>query len=268
MEYTIDKDYEEHASCVNNAVRAFTYEETNKYAERAKEIYPDDFDTLRVCAIAEIRKNHQDPVEAYLQYEKALRRADEVIREDESGKYEGINDWYRSLHGRPYLRLKRGYAYALLNCGMMDQALKQYEDIVELSHYDGYGDRYKLAAIYAFLGDRIALENLMKKYEGCCGSGIFLPASVCFFKRGDLIKAERYLRKAYDCNNNFKTFLEKTINRNFRQKTEEIYDKCLGEGYLADSYEECVFEVLDTMFLYASVPAFFDWARRKVRKFD
>lgn len=254
--------WQEHDACVNNAVTAVTAEETRKYAKMAKELYPDDFDTLRVCALAEIRKAYDDPVTKYLQYGEALMRADEIIKEDKEGKFALIGDWYRSLYGIPYLRLKRSYAKALLDCGLISPAKKQYEGILTLTHYDGYGDRYILAAVYAFTGDCSKMKRLLKKYKDPDDGGLSLPASVCYFKNGDTSNAKKYLFKALDGNENYRSLVKKSINENFRKRLFEIYNKCVRQGsFLAGSYEECVYGVVETMFLYDSVPAYFHWAR-------
>lgn len=252
----------EHTACVNGAVTADTCEETQECAKRAKELYPDDFDTLRVCALAEIRSANNDPVEQCLQYEKALMRADEIVRADEEGFYTNIGDWYRSVYGRPYIRLKRAYAKALLDCGRMHDAAKQYEDIIALTHYDGYGDRYILAAVYASVGDRFGTIRLLEKYKECDDGGLLFPASVCFFKNGDVLNAKKYLLRAFDENKHYKALVKRSVNRNFREKLFEIFDACNEKGGIrAGTYELCAYDVANTMFLYDSVPAYFHWAR-------
>lgn len=254
--------YDEHTACVNNAVTALTASETNKYAKRAEELFPDDFDTLRVCALAKIREACNDPVTKYQEYEKALKRADEIIREDRDGEFCLINDWYRSSPGRPYIRLKRAYARSLLDCGQFEPAKKQYEDIIALTHHDGYGDRYVLAAIYAFTGDRLGFKRLLKEYRECIDGEIALHASVCFFKNGDILNARKYLLRAFDDNKNYRTLVAKSINRNFRKKLQEISEECdRKEGVRIGSYEQCVCGITETMFLYDSVPEYFHWAR-------
>lgn len=268
-----DNDYcdeysrrQEHDACVNSAAAAVTAEETRKYAKMAKELFPDDFDTLRVCALAEIRKAYDDPVTKYLQYGEALMRADEIIKEDKEGKFALIGDWYRSFDGRPYIRLKRSYARALLDCGLISSAKKQYEGILALTHYDGYGDRYILAAVYAFTGDSSKMKRLLKKYGNPDDGGLLFPASVCFFKNGDVLNAKKYLLRAFDEDKHYKALVKRSANRDFREKLFEIFDACNKKGGIrAGTYELCAYDVANTMFLYDSVPAYFHWARLATR---
>ena len=256
---TEEARYNEHFSCINNAVEAIQENDTasaRKYAERAKELFPDDFDTLRVRALV----NHgQDDVSLCLAYEEAVSAADNSIREKPE-TYSTIHDWYRSLSGRPYIRLLHAYANSLVTCGRMKDAVAKYETIISLTHYDGYGDRYRLMGLYALFENAEKAKKLLKKYKGCEGEGLFLHAALCFFKKGDYETAKEYLLEAYSYNKNIPKLFAKCHNRNFFDKMEEIYAECCRTSYMMHSYEECVVHVMENIYAYNTAKPFFEWA--------
>ena len=262
---TEEARYNEHFSCVNNAVEAIRENDpasARKYAERAKELFPDDFDTLRVCALV----NHwQDDVSLCLAYKEAVSAADHIIREKPE-IYSLINDWYQSFRGRSYIHLLHVYADSLVACGRMKDAAAEYEIIVSLTHHDGYGDRYRLMGLYALFEATEKAKGLLEKYKGSEGEGLFLHAALCFFKKGDYGTAKEYLLKAYSYNENIPKLFAKCRNKNFMNKMEEIYTVCCRTSYMMYSYEECVVHVMENIYAYNTAKPFFEWAVQILRR--
>lgn len=243
---------------------AFGSEEALKAVSEAKKIAPEDFDVIRAEALAKYKATY-DPADRCRFYKEAREKADEVIRRD-SEEYESIHDWYRNIQGRPYMRLLSNYADALVEAGRLKDAKGVYEDILSLTHYDGIGNRYRLMGIYALFEDGVKAERLLRKYKDCEGLGLFLPASVCFFKKGDIEKAEQYLAEAFGFNENLPEMLRKSSNKNFWPKAYDIYQRGYRNGYEAWSYDECVFHMMENKFLYDSAPGYFTWARHVLEK--
>lgn len=262
---TEEAHYNEHFSCINNVTEAIRKNDTasaRKYAERAKELFPDDFDTLRVCALA----NHwQDDVSLCLAYEEAVSAADHIIRENLE-IYSLLYDWYQSFRGRSYIHLLHVYADSLVTCGRMKDAVAKYETIISLTHHDGYGDRYRLMGLYALFENAEKAKKLLEKYKGCEGEGLFLHAALCFFKKGDYETAKEYLLEAYSYNENIPMLFAKCHNKNFFDNMEEIYAECCKTSYMMHSYEECVVHVMENIHVYNTAKPFFEWAMQILQR--
>jgi len=260
-----DNKIEEFYHYIEESDNAFLADEAFAFAEKAKEICPEHFEVLRVFALAEYKKTY-DPAKKCELLAKAVEKANEYIKKN-SRTYVQINSWDISIDGKPYINLKYHYADALVECGRMSDAKREYENILGLTHRDGFGARYRLMSIYALFEDGVKAKRLLGSYAECEGVGLFLPASVCFFKKGEIKKAEEYLLEAYGHNNYLWDLTKKSRNSNFRKSITDMYYESRAKGsYRAWSYEECVYHIVDNLFLYDSAPKYFNWAYKIIKE--
>ncbi|MDH2997692.1 hypothetical protein A1D22_08180 [Pasteurellaceae bacterium LFhippo2] len=66
---------------------------------------------------------------------------------------------------RPYMRTKRAVAKCLWEIGFYQDAIDEYEELLEINPNDNQGIRYELATHYLELERLIPLKNLLKNYE-------------------------------------------------------------------------------------------------------
>ncbi|AWI13473.1 hypothetical protein CQJ30_15735 [Caldibacillus thermoamylovorans] len=170
------------------------YESTgNKRIELAKKalkLYPNSPDAYNILAELELNplKEEQLLLKAIEVGEKELGK--DFIKENK-GYFWGI------VSTRPYMRAKFNYADFLHENERFEEAIRQYEDLLELNPNDNQGARYELFIVYVESGLFKKAEALLKKYnETTTANGAYNLVLIELLQNGVTNKAKQLLKKA------------------------------------------------------------------------
>ncbi|MEK0285254.1 tetratricopeptide repeat protein [Caldifermentibacillus hisashii] len=170
------------------------YDSTGKkrieLAKKALKLYPNIPDAYNILAELELNP---------LKEEQLLLKAIEV------GKKELGKDFIKENKGyfwgivstRPYMRAKFNYADFLHENERFEEAIRQYEDLLELNPNDNQGARYELFIVYVESGLFKKAEALLKKYnETTTANGAYNLVLIELLQNGVTNKAKQLLKKA------------------------------------------------------------------------
>jgi tetratricopeptide (TPR) repeat protein len=111
-------------------------------ARKALELYPDAADAYNILAETEARTLERIAE----QYRRGIiagqRDLGEAYFKENRGHFWGL------IETRPYMRAKAGYAEACMYSGKFKEAIRHYEEILELNPNDNQGARDMLSAAY------------------------------------------------------------------------------------------------------------------------
>ncbi|MCM3799073.1 SEC-C metal-binding domain-containing protein [Caldibacillus thermoamylovorans] len=170
------------------------YESTgNKRIELAKKalkLYPNSPDAYNILAELELNP---------LKEEQLLLKAIEVGEKELGKKFIEENKEY--LWGiastRPYMRAKYNYAVFLHETERLAEAIRQYEELLQLDLNDNQGVRYELFIAYVESGLFKKAEALLKKYnETTTANGAYNLVLIELLQNGVTNKAKQLLKKA------------------------------------------------------------------------
>ena len=161
------------------------------------------------------------------------------------------------------MRMLDTYADTLYNCGKMKLAAKILEEMIRLCESDNLGARYTLMHIYCNLEDEESALELAKKFPDDDSVQMLLPLSMLYYRLDDLKKAASYLRKIKSTNEDAVDFFTGIINGNLDDFIDE--DEQSPFGYRPYTMDEMLVEFEQHKMMYLSVPAYFDWAYRKIK---
>ena len=127
-------------------------------AKQALQLYPDSPDAYNI--LAESSDDLEELLRLYKQGKEAGER-DLGLRcfHKDRGHFWGL------IHTRPYMRSKEGYANCLLMAGQMEQAEKEFVEMLDLNPNDNQGVRYPLLSIYIELNQFEKASRLLEKYN-------------------------------------------------------------------------------------------------------
>ena len=231
-----------------------------KYAKQALKLEPDNIDAQTAVAV-----NSASTVEATVEKLKAVyvsataQMKDQGFLDDEN-----IGHFWLITETRPYMRLLDTYANTLYNCGKMKLAAKILEEMIRLCESDNLGARYTLMHIYCHLEDEKSAQDLAKKFPDDDSVQMLLPLSMLYYRLDDLKKAASYLRKIRSTNEDTVDFFTGIINGNLDDFIDE--DEQSPFGYRPYTMDEMLVEFEQHKMMYLSVPAYFDWAYRKIKE--
>lgn len=98
---------------------------------------------------------------------------------------------------RPFMRAQYHYAVFLLESGRMEEAIKQFEELLELNPNDHQGVRYELFISYIESGVVDKAKNLLNLFnETTTAHGTYNNVLIEFLKNGATIKVKQLLQKA------------------------------------------------------------------------
>jgi len=170
------------------------YESTgNKRIELAKKalkLYPNSPDAYNILAELELNE---------VKEEKLLLKAIEVGEKELGKKFIEENKGYfwGIVSTRPYMRAKYNYAVFLHETDRLEEAIHQYEELLQLNPNDNQGVRYELFIAYVEQGLLKKAEALLKKFdETMTANGTYNLVLIEFLLNGATKKAKQLLQKA------------------------------------------------------------------------
>jgi tetratricopeptide (TPR) repeat protein len=126
-----------------------------RMARKALKLYPDSADAWNILAETEASSAE----EALIYYQKGMEAGErdlgKAFIEENKGHFWGI------VRTRPYMRAKFGYACTLHELGRLREAVRQYEQLLELNPNDNQGVRYQLIIAHLELGEYEAADKLL-----------------------------------------------------------------------------------------------------------
>lgn len=171
-----------------------------------------DAKTAGRLALEAVRLDPQCTDALHLLAELTSRTADEFIeslRKAVAGAEKSLGDrffkenrgdFWGLLETRPYMRARASLAQALRERGETDEAVKHYEEMLELNPNDNQGLRDLLVGLYLERGETQGAQRLFEQYSED-GSAVFSWARVLErFLSGDETGARHALKDARESN--------------------------------------------------------------------
>lgn len=249
---TSSDDYLELASLASSSKDAL------KYAKKALELDPYNFDAESIA----IEMKANDATGLVQGYEKALHKATKHMEEEGYFEEEHIGNFWGVLETRPYMRLRGSYVRWMIMCGMYGRAKTECEELLRLCENDNMGMRYILMHLYAYFEEEASALALHRQYGGNDETEMLLPLSILYYKRGDYIKAARYLKRLAKVNKDLKRFLK--LVQTGREEDFEGFE--MDGGFRPDTMEELMVELHENDFLFTSADAYMQWADLQLQK--
>ncbi|EKN71374.1 hypothetical protein BABA_01790 [Neobacillus bataviensis LMG 21833] len=160
-----------------------------KFAEEALKLNPNCVDAYVI--LAEKTKSLE---EAFFLYEKGIqageRELGKAFFKENKGHFWGL------IETRPYMRAKLHYAEALSLLGKINEAVKQYEELLELNPMDNQGVRYSLFVAYIDSGEFKKAGHLLQQYEESSAQGLYNKLLLELHENGFTKEAEMLLKAA------------------------------------------------------------------------
>lgn len=176
---------------------AFEAEPPERYrlAEKALKQNPNLVDAYNILA-----EDADSLEEAIQMYEKGM-----WIGQKELGKAffkENKGHFWLIFETRPFMRAKYNYAMALLELGKPNEAMAQFEELLELNPNDSQAVRYSLFIAYVERGDLQKAGKLLEQYEEDSAQFHYNTLLLELLKNGFSAKAKALLKTAKE-NNKF-----------------------------------------------------------------
>ena len=253
-----DMDPESTDDYLELADQASSKKKSLEYLHKALELEPENVDAQLQLNLTEA----EDAPEARLTaLEDLIKKAAKPLEEE--GCFErGTGAFWGIMETRPYMRVRREYLGSLIECGMMQLAIEECRQLLELCEGDNLGIRYLLMHLYAYTEDELYALALHRKYDAYEETQMLLPLSILYYKLHQLDKAEDHLRRLASVNKDTKKFLRIMINGD----PDALIDHLDPYGYRPFTIEELTEELVGNAFLFASVPHFFAWASNCLSK--
>ncbi len=135
---------------------------------------------------------------AHFHFQKALSAAEKAIGKEGFEEYRG--KFWNYVETRLYMRAKAGLANCLYKLGKPHEAIKHYEEMLDLNPTDNLGIRYILGGIYLAENQIKAYEQLYPRYNETTTAWLYNYALYLFKKLGDTDPAQVALLEAYKAN--------------------------------------------------------------------
>jgi tetratricopeptide (TPR) repeat protein len=160
-----------------------------KLAEDALTLNPNCVDAYVI--LAEKTKSLED---AILMYEKGIQAGEinlgKAFFKENKGFFWGLTET------RPFMRAKQHYAEALSLLGKVNEAIGQYEELLELNPMDNQGVRYSLFVAYIDAGEYKKASNLLQKYDEATAHGAYNKLLLELSEKGFTKKAQLLVKAA------------------------------------------------------------------------
>ncbi|MBE4907210.1 tetratricopeptide repeat protein [Bacillus luteolus] len=114
----------------------------------------------------------------------------ETIFKEDKGHFWGL------IETRPFMRAKSNYAFALRKSGNTQEAIKHYEELLELNPMDNQGVRYELIEAYLATKSIKKAKDLLKKYPEDSTDNLYNLALIEYMEHGNTVKLKKYLKEA------------------------------------------------------------------------
>lgn len=193
--------------------------------------------------------------------DRLLKREEERLKREGLFGKDSIGEFWLLYETRPYMRLLQLQMTTLLECGMMTQAARTGERMLELCENDNLGVRHGLMHIYALLERETEAKRLRKRYREENSALLLLPLSVLYYKRGDEEKARAVLKEVGQYNKDLKKFVASAC----KNDVDKYWDDMSPYGYRPFCIDELVYEHDAYQFLFSTTPEYFLWAKEVLR---
>jgi len=229
-----------------------------KYLEKALKLDPNCYDAT--CELLQLRYAH-DPMKLVKETGKALEKADEHMQEE--GYFEDMGDFWLIFETRPYMRMKHFYMRVLAELGMIGQAIREAERMLELCENDNLGVRYNLMSYYALTVREEEAKKLYEHYDEEELARFLLPLSELYYRNNELRKASDLVRKVNRENKDFKRFLKMLEKGDIGELAAGFDD---AEYYQIGDMSELAACFLDCPSLYMNSDMYAEWALGVLQK--
>ncbi|MGG3563730.1 SEC-C metal-binding domain-containing protein [Neobacillus rhizosphaerae] len=160
-----------------------------KLAENALALNPNCVDAYVI--LAEKTKSLED---AILMYEKGIQAGERELGKAFFKENKGF--FWGLIETRPFMRAKQHYAEALSLLGKINEAIDQYEELLELNPMDNQGVRYSLFVAYVDAGEYKKASNLLQQYDEATAHGAYNKLLLELSEKGFTKKAQLLVKAA------------------------------------------------------------------------
>ncbi|MEH7298816.1 SEC-C metal-binding domain-containing protein [Neobacillus drentensis] len=160
-----------------------------KLAENALALNPNCVDAYVI--LAEKTKSLED---AILMYEKGIQAGERELGKEFFKENKGF--FWGLTETRPFMRAKQHYAEALSLLGKVDEAIGQYEELLELNPMDNQGVRYSLFVAYVDAGEYKKASILLQQYDEATAHGAYNKLLLELSEKGFTKKAQLLVKAA------------------------------------------------------------------------
>lgn len=168
--------------------------EARKLVKKALKLDPNNADAYN--ALGDMEKNLDKAIDFY---EKAIAVAEQTLGK-EIFKEERGHFWLM-IETRPYMRAKERLADCLCEKNKIDEAIKIYDEMLDLNHNDNQGVRYILSTLLLSENNFADYEVLLNKYpDERMAAWRYNKALYHFKKSGKTAAGEKALLDAYESN--------------------------------------------------------------------
>ena len=164
--------------------------EQTQLIEQALDIYPNSPDAYLLLA---------EKASTPQAYRKRVQQAVKAGEKDLGEEYfqENKGHFWGLVETRPYMRAKAAYAISLEQAGFDEEAIKQYEELLELNPNDNQGIREVILPLYIQCRDFKSINKLFNAYkDDITAAFLFSKALVSYFTEGLSAQSIRLLKKA------------------------------------------------------------------------
>lgn len=121
---------------------------------------------------------------------------------------EGRGHFWGIIETRPYMRARAGLAQCLWEAGQHEEALKHYQEMLQLNPDDNQGIRYLLMPWLMELNRDLDAEKLFQEYsDDGMATWLYSRVLLDFRKKGDSSAARKALEVALEANNQVPEYL-------------------------------------------------------------
>lgn len=247
----IDADY-----YLDLADRTDSKKQALKYAKKALELEPDNFDAKVMVAV--LSSNNLEQISD--KYNKLIEEEKELLKNEGFFDDENIGDFWGLFETRPFMNLLNEKVCVSIECGRFKEAVSTCEEMIRLCENDNLGVRYKLMHLYAALEDENKALELFKKYENDDTTLFLLPLAALYYKLNDLKKAAKYLRELKKTNDDTVAFFSSVVGGSVDDLIDE---QDMSYGYRPYKIDEYIIAFGEYRFLYSI--SFVEWAALKLK---
>lgn len=189
--------------------------------------------------------------EASKMYENAV-----FVGEKQLGKkffFENKGYFWGMMETRPFMRAKFNYAQTLVDLGRLEEAIIEFEEMLELNPQDNQGVRYSLFIAYIDNGELEKARNLLDEYDEGLARGTYNRALLEILEHGFTPKAAKLVKEAKKENKYVLSYL--SGKKRLPAQTPEYYG-------LGDENEAIVY-VAEYLHLWKKVSGLGDWLQKQ-----
>lgn len=138
-------------------------------------------------------------------YEKGMQAGEKELGKAFIKKNKGY--FWGIIETRPFMRAKSQYGESLYYLGKINEAIQQYEEILELNPNDNQGIRYLLYVAHMDIGNFQKAGELLQVYDEATAQGLYNKLLLELNEKGFTAKALMLLKEAKDQNKHVIAYL-------------------------------------------------------------